>query len=65
MSVKVGDEVWVRATVTSVRRSGVGVALRVANRVGSTYAGSSGTNKVLNGVVVRSTEVPADDVRPA
>lgn len=63
--VKPGDEVWVKAVVTSVTPKGVGVAVRVANRVGSTYPGSSGTNQVIDGVVRRVTQVPDEDVRQA
>lgn len=65
----VGDPVWVRAVVTSVRRWGadrVSVGVRIAERVGSTYVGSSTRNaKLVDGVgVVRAVEVPADDVVP-
>jgi hypothetical protein len=65
--MKPGDEVWVKGTVTSMtarrRTTGVAVAFRVANRVGADYAGSSGTNRLLNGQVVRSTEVPIEDIK--
>lgn len=61
--MKAGDEVWVKGKVTRVRGEKVSVAFRVAERVGSTWPGSSGTNRVIDGVVVRVTEVPTDDVR--
>lgn len=61
-----GDYVWVRGQVTRIREAGqkVSVAFRVANRLGTRYPGSSTTNRVLDGVVVRVTEVPGRDVVP-
>lgn len=60
-----GDEVWVKGTVTTVAGAGVRVAFRVASRLGSTYCGSSTTNKLVGGVVCRVTEVPVEDVGAA
>lgn len=66
-TVDVGDEVWVRGVVTSTPRVGkrgpkVAVGFRVADRVGSDYAGSSDNkSRVIDGVVRRVTEVPIED----
>lgn len=61
--MKTGDRVLVEGVVTRVRDGKVSVAFRVAERVGSSYPGSSATNKVIDGVVRRTTEVPLEDVR--
>lgn len=59
-----GDEVWVRAVVTTVKADRVGVGVRLASRVGSTYPGSSPKfTRVIDGVVRRVAEVPTADVR--
>ena len=60
-----GDEVLVHGVVTRVRGDRVSVAFRVANRLGSTYPGSSTTNKLINGEVRRVTEVPEVDIADA
>lgn len=59
-----GDEVWVRAVVTSVKADRVGIGVRMASRLGSSYPGSSPKfTRVIDGVVRRTAEVPTGDVR--
>lgn len=61
--MKLGDEVWVKALVTSVKDDRVGIGVRIAARKGSSYAGSSPKNaRVIDGVVYRTVEAPLEDV---
>ena len=63
--MKVGDEVWVRAVVTSIKEDCIGIGVRSAARKGSRWAGSSTkTDRYIEGVgVCRVVRVPTEDVR--
>jgi hypothetical protein len=58
--------VWVRAVVTSKKDDRVGIGVRLASRLGSTYPGSSPKfTRVIDGVVRRIAEVPLEDIGKA
>lgn len=66
LDISVGDHIWVKALVTSVKEDRVGIGVRIAARKGSSYAGSSPKNaREMNGVVYRTVEAPIEDVREA